>query len=153
MKSLGEYPFFVLSIFISFLFVISLFTIGLFDKTIVFITVSVLGTIGAGSWAAFLIKWQRDKKLVATGKIVKGKVIRDSIKYQLTRSGYRISADIAVYEREINKILLFKDEILTSFEKADSIRTEQGEILVRVIYDESNPKRYIAYLRDAIDSI
>lgn len=151
MKSLGEYPFFVLSIIISFLFIVSLFTVGLLDKTLVCVNIIVFGVLGVGSWIIFLIKWKSDKQLIDTGKIATGKVIMDSIKYQLNRTGYRISANVSVYEKETNRVLLFKDEVLTSFEKANLIKTEQKEILVKVIYDEKNPKRYIIYLREAFE--
>ena len=153
MKSLGEYPFFVLSIIMSLLFIVSLFTIGVPDKTIVCINIIVFGILGIGSWIIFLTKWKNDKHLIATGKVVTGKLIKDSIKYQISRTGYRISANVSVYEKETNRVLLFKDEVLTSFEKANLVKAEQKEIFVKVIYDEKNPKRYIIYLREAIERL
>lgn len=153
MKSLGEYPFFVLSIIMSLLFIVSLFTIGVLEKTIVCINIMVFGMLGIVSWIIFLTKWKNDKHLIATGKVVTGKLIKDSIKYQISRTGYRISANVSVYEKETNRVLLFKDEVLTSFEKANLVKAEQKEILVKVIYDEKNPKRYIIYLREAVERL
>lgn len=153
MKSLGEYPFFVLSIIMSLLFIVSLFTIGMLDKTIVCINIIVFGILGIGSWIIFLTKWENDKHLIATGKVATGKLIKDSIKYQISRTGYRISANVSVYEEETNRVLLFKDEVLTSFEKANLVKAEQKEIPVKVIYDEKNPKRYIIYLREAVERL
>lgn len=88
---------------------------------IVCVNIIVLGILGSGSWITFLIKWKNDKHLIAIGKIVTGKLI--------------------------------KDEVLTSFEKASLVKAEQEEILVRVIYDEKNPKRYIIYLREVVERL
>lgn len=152
MKPLMDYPLFAGSVIMSVLFIIFLFipTYELPNKSLVLLAIVILGI---GFWIAFLIRWNRDKELIATGEIVKGKIIKDSIRFISERQGCRVLAKIAVYDEDTDKTLLFKDEIHMSYLQTLPIRKTQKDIYVRVIYDKRNPRRNIIYLREALEDI
>lgn len=152
MKSLMDYPLFNGAVIISVMFIIFLFIPAymLPGKSLVLLAIGIIGT---GFWIAFLIRWNRDKKLIATGEIVNGKIIRDSIRYKTINHGYYISARIAVYNEDANETLLFKDEVFMTYIQASQIGKIPEDVSVRVIYDQKNPKRNIIYLREALEDI
>lgn len=133
MKPLMDYPLFYGAAVFSILFVLFLLIppYDFLGRQIVLVN---LGIIGIVFWTAFFIRWNRDKELIAKGEIVRGKLIRDSIRYKSSRSGYWISAKIAVFNDAKGETLIFKDTI-------------------EMTYFEAPGKRDIIYLRDALEDI
>ncbi len=152
MKPLMDYPLFNGAAVFGVLFVIFLF-VPPYDFLGRQIALVSLGIIGIIFWIAFFIRWNRDKELIAKGEIVRGKLIRDSIRYTSDRSGYRISAKIAVFNDAKGETLLFKDTIEMTYYQAPRKQDIPENVYVKVIYDKHNPGRNIVYLRDALGDI
>ena len=112
------------------------------------------------SWRGQYKGYKKSKELnekevqIANAKIIKGKLLKESIKTQSdTRSTIILYADVSYFDPEKNKVIIFKGKYIGRPMVYWDIRKCKKDIYVQVAYDPEDSSQYKVYLEDALECL